>query len=109
MEYLSINDEYDYIKKNALQNYLTSQRHGVEEHMKARAQSMLTSIERFEQNNLKKLLGTITTGALDKVKSSMEDPETREEIDEQFFQSALQGIRAGVMRYENDPLLPIVT
>ena len=76
--------------------------------MKARAQSMLTSIERFEQNNLKKLLGTITTGALDKVKSSMEDPEKRAEIDEQFFQSALQGIRAGVMRYENDPLLPIV-
>ena len=109
MEYLSINDEYDFIKKNALQNYLTSQRHGVEEHMKNRAQSMLTNIEKFEQTNLKKLLGTITTGALEKVNSSLQDPAKRAEIDDQFFQSALAGIRAGVMKYENDPLLPIVT
>ena len=69
---------------------------------------MLTSIERFEQTNLKKLLGTITSGALEKIQTSMEDPAKRAEIDEQFFQSALAGIRAGVMRYENDPLLPIV-
>ena len=77
--------------------------------MKTRASNMLGTIERFEQTNLKKLLGTITSGALDKVKTSMEDPEKRKEIDDQFFQSALAGIRAGVMRYENDPLLPIVT
>lgn len=37
MEYLSINDEYDFVKKNALQNFLTSQRQGVEDHMKSRA------------------------------------------------------------------------
>ena len=109
MEYLSINDEYDFVKKRALQNYLTSQRLAVEEHMKTRASNMLGTIERFEQTNLKKLLGTITTGALEKVQTSMADPTTRADIDEKFFQSALQGIRAGIMRYENDPLLPIIT
>jgi len=46
---------------------------------------MLGTIERFEQTNLKKLLGTITTGALEKVQTSMADPTTRADIDEKFF------------------------
>jgi len=108
MGYVSINAEYDFVKKTALSNYLTNQRLALEGHMKQRAVAMLQGIERFEQNNLKTLLGTITQGALDKVHSSIKDPATRDQIDEQFFQSALSGIRAGVMRYENDPLLPIL-
>ena len=109
MEYMQINDEYDFVKKNSLRNYLTTQRLEVEQHMQSRAQNMLTNIEKYEQNNLKKLLGTITTGALEKVQHQLADPASRAEIDDQFFQSALRGIRAGVMKYENDPLLPIVT
>ena len=108
IEYVGINEEYDFVKKNALTNFLTNQRLAVEEHMKGRAKNMLTTIERYEQSNLKKLIGTITTGALEKVKSSLEDPASRDQIEDQFFQSALSGIRAGVMKYENDPLLPIL-
>lgn len=48
MEYVNINNEYDFVKKNALSNFLTNQRLAVEEHMKIRAQTMLTSIERYE-------------------------------------------------------------
>lgn len=108
MGYVAINAEYDFIKKSALSNFLTNQRLALEGHMKQRARAMLTGIERFEQANLKTLLGTITQGALDKVNSSITDPSTKDQIEEQFFQSALQGIRAGAMRYENDPLLPIL-
>lgn len=89
MEYVSINDEYDFIKKRALQSFLTNQRLAVEEHMKTRAQGMLTSIERFEQNNLKKLLGTITSGSLEKLQEKLADPTSRAEIDDKFFLSAL--------------------
>ena len=38
----------------------------------------------------------------------MADPSSRQEIQDQFFQSALTGLRKGVMEYENDPLLPIL-
>lgn len=43
---------------------------------------MLNTIERFEQTNLKKLLGTITTGALDKLQTQLADPTARAEIDD---------------------------
>jgi len=39
----------------------------------------------------------------------LDDPSRRAEIDEGMFESALAGIRSGVMTYENDPLLPILT
>ena len=78
MEYVAINNEYDFVKKSALSNFLTNQRLAVEDHMRVRAQSMLTSIERYEQANLKKLLGSITQGALEKVQASVQDPATRE-------------------------------
>lgn len=108
MEYVAINNEYDFIKKKALASFLTNQRLSLENHMKNRAQNMLTTIEKYEQTNLKNLLKTITTGAIEKVNSSIKEPSTRAEIDDQFFKSALTGIRAGVMEYENDPLLPIL-
>ena len=38
----------------------------------------------------------------------MADPTKRAAIQDQFFQSALAGLRKGVMEYENDPLLPIL-
>ena len=48
MEYVNINKEYDFVKKNALQNFLTSQRLATEAHMKSRAAAMLQSVERDE-------------------------------------------------------------
>ena len=69
---------------------------------------MLNSVEMFESNNLKSLLDTIGKGALDKVTAALNDPSQRDDIDEQMFQSALSGIRNGVMTYEGDPLLPVV-
>ena len=108
MEYVRINKEYDFVKKRALVNFLSNSREGLEHHFHTRAQNMLNSIEMFENNNLKNLLNEISTSALEKVKSSLDDPTRRAEIDQGMFDSALAGIRAGVMNYENDPLLPIV-
>ena len=107
MEYTRINKEYDYVKKRALVNFLANSREGLEQHFHGRSQNMLNSIELFEVNNLKKLLGQIGDGAKAKVAASLADPSIRAEIDEGMFQSALAGIRKGEMHYENDPLLPI--
>lgn len=109
MEYVRINKEYDFVKKRALVNFLSNSREGLEHHFHSRTQNMLNSIEMFENNNLKNLLDEIGKGALDKIQSSLNDPEKRAEIDQGIFESALAGIRSGVMTYENDPLLPIIT
>lgn len=38
----------------------------------------------------------------------MNDPAQKAEIDNAAFESALQGIRDGVMTYKGDPLMPIL-
>ena len=61
MEYVRINNEYDFVKKRALVNFLTNSRANVETHFHNRAQSMLSSIERYESSNLKNIIGSIST------------------------------------------------
>lgn len=69
---------------------------------------MLGSIERYEQANLKSLVGEISTQSFAQIQKQLEDPTSRAAIQEQFFQSSLIGLRKGIMEYENDPLLPIL-
>jgi len=54
------------------------------------------------------LLNGIGTSASEKMLASLADPEEKAVINEAAFQSALKGIAAGAMTYENDPLLPIL-
>ena len=108
MEYVRINKEFDFVKKRAMVNFLTNSRAELEHHFHNRAQNMLTSIERYEQNNLRTLLNGIGKGAVDKIHASMKDPNESIKIKEAAFQAALTGIRDGVMTYKNDPILPIL-
>jgi hypothetical protein len=109
MEYVRLNREYDFVKKRAMVNFLSNSRTEVENHFHNRAHSMLSSIERYEQGNLKGLLNGIGKGALDKVNAALNDSTTSAEIKEASFQSALTGIRDGAMTYKEDPLMPILT
>lgn len=109
IEYVRINQEYDYVKKRALINFLTNSRQELENHFHTRSLNMLNAVETFENKNLTNLVNGIGKAALAKVKSSMEDPESAAKIKEASFKSALQGLRSGSMRYENDPLMPILT
>ena len=108
IEYVRINNEYDFVKKRALVNFLTNQRANVEDHFHGRAANMLQSIERYEQANLKNLIGEISRESFQKIEAQLADPTARAAIQDDFFQSALAGLRKGVMEYENDPLLPIL-
>lgn len=109
MEYMRINDEYEFVKKRALVNYLSNSRNDLERHFHSRTTNMLTSIERFEGSNLKNLMNSIVSNAVSKVNSALEDPQQRERILQASFESALIGIRTGKMEYVNDPILPILT
>jgi len=108
IEYVRINNEYDFVKKRALVNFLTNSRLNLETHVQGRAQNMLNSIERYEQANLKGLIGDISSQSFAKIEEKLADPTERAMIQDQFFQSALAGLRKGIMEYENDPLLPIL-
>jgi hypothetical protein len=109
IEYVRIAHEYDFIKKRAMVNYLSNSRNELERHFHSRTQNMLTSIERFETNNLKSLMNSMTTAAVAKVNDALADPAQRERILQASFESALIGIRTGRMEYVNDPILPILT
>jgi len=69
---------------------------------------MLNAIERYEQTNLKSIVSSISTDSFAEISKQLADPTARAAIQDQFFQSALAGLRKGVMEYENDPLLPIL-
>lgn len=108
IEYVRINQEYDFVKKRALVNFMTNSRTNVETHFHGRAQNMITAVERYEKANLKNLISSISKESFAKIQEKMDDPASRAVIQDQFFQSALSGLRKGVMEYENDPLLPIL-
>jgi hypothetical protein len=42
------------------------------------------------------------------VQQAIKDPATKGEIQRQSFLSALKGIESGLMKYEADPLLPLL-
>jgi len=77
IEYVRINKEYDFVKKRALVNFLTNSRTNLEHHMHGRAQNMLHSIERYEQANLKGLIGDISTQSFAKIEEKLADPTER--------------------------------
>lgn len=108
MEYLRLVAEYDFVKKRALVNFLTNEKLNVEAHFHGRALSMLKQVQTFEQQNLRSHLREIALGSFDTVAKAINDPKSRPAIQAQAFQAALAGIRSGLMKYENDPLLPLL-
>ena len=108
LEYSRIDREYDYVKKRALVNFLTSQKLHSEAHFHSRATAMLGQIEHFEQANLKNQLKSIAVGSVDKVFALLEDPTHAAKIQRSAFESALDGIRDGVMTYKGDAVLPLI-
>lgn len=77
IEYVRINSEYDFVKKRALVNFLTNSRVALEGHFHGRAQNMLTTVERYEQSNLRNLIGKITQASFAKIEETLADPAGR--------------------------------
>lgn len=69
---------------------------------------MLKSVQNFENQNLKNHLKKIAVESFDKITESLNNEQSRKEIQKASFKSALQGIRSGIMQYESDPLLPML-
>lgn len=108
MDFVRINQEYEYVKKRSLVNYMTNEKLNLELHFHNRALNMLKQVQNFENQNLKNHLKQIALGSLEKVTSQFEEPSQKKEIQAGAFKAALEGIKSGVMRYQSDPLLPLL-
>jgi hypothetical protein len=106
VEYMRIHNEYRFIKKRALVNYLHNSRLNLEKHFHERAVAMLGSVKRFEKENLTTQMQEVARSAfqetLDTLKS---DPEGTQRSS---FLAALEGIKRGSMDYSQDAVMPIL-
>lgn len=108
LEFKRIDEEYEFVKKRALINFLTNAKMSSEANFYHRTVAMLNSIQQFEQVNLKTTMQQIAVGSVDKVLTAIEDPALAAEIKRASFNSALDGIRQGVMTYKGDAVLPMI-
>ena len=108
LEYNRIDQEYEFVKKRSLVNFLTSSKLNSEAHFHQRTVNMLNQVTHFEQANLKGQLREIANGSVETVLARVNDPVQGPEIQRQAFLSALSGIREGSMTYSGDQLLPMI-
>lgn len=104
---MRVHNEYEFIKKRSLVQYMTTQKLDLEKHFHDRASNMLTNIERYETSNLQNKLKSVTSEAMTATLAKVNGSE-KESITRDSFVAALDGITKGYMDYAEDPILPIL-
>jgi len=107
VDYWRLHNEFLGTKAELLNKYLETSRLLLKKHTYERTVSILRSTERFEGDNLNKLLKNMLEEAVNKVSEEVKGGNAAD-IRKQAFESAIKGIKQGKMTYEGDPLLPIV-
>jgi hypothetical protein len=99
---MRIHNEYQYIKKRSLLNYLVNSRMNVEKHFHNRTITMLNNITKFEESNLHEFKGI----AIECFQETVKEIHSNKNTKRSAFEAALDGIRSGEMNYQNDIVLP---
>ena len=84
---MRIHNEYKFVKKRSLMNYLSNSRMNLEKHFHDRTVNMLQNITRFENDNLNNLMNKLSVDAFDEARN-----EDVEALKKASFESALDGI-----------------
>ena len=58
--------------------------------------------------NLRNHLRQIALGSFETIQNSLKNADSKKNIQRDSFKSALAGISSGIMKYEHDPLLPML-
>ena len=107
VDYKKIHNEYKFIKKRSMVNFLTNERLNLEKHFHDRTVGMLKQIKSYEEQNLKNQLKSVSQRAFEATMKVI-DENKGNKISDQAFSSALDGIRKGRMDFSKDPVLPIM-
>jgi len=98
LELTRLNQEYDFVKKRALINFLTNEKLNLEHHFHERALNMLSNIQRYERMNLEHHVSKIAQDAFAVVLDAVKNTQA-EKFQRASFETALAGIRSGTMQY----------
>lgn len=107
IDYYLIHKEFTYVKKRVLATFLENERQGLNRHFQERTINLLNNIKQLENNNIKQEINTVAEGALKTVLNKVNDASQNQAILENAFESALEGLRKGVMTYDNDKIFPM--
>jgi len=107
IDYYFIHKEYSFVKKRLLAGFLENERLGLTKHFQDRSLNMLVNIKNLENNNIKDEISNISQTALNKVLETINDSRKNQEIMETSFESALEGLKSGVMKFNNDKVVPM--
>lgn len=107
IDYYLIHKEFVYIKKRSLSVFLENEKKNLEKHFYDRTINMLKTIENMENSNIRNKIKEVTEESLKTVLNKLNDPNTKKQIQQASFQSALDGLRTGKMTYKGDILLPM--
>lgn len=108
LEFRRIDNEYEFVKKRALINFLANAKLASEANFYNRTVQMLNQVQLFEEANLKTSMKNVADTAVDTVLARLDDPEHSTTIKRSAFEAALDGIRTGQMTYKGDALLPMI-
>ena len=89
VEYMRIHQEYQFVEKRSLVNFLCNERLNLEKHFHDRTVNMLRSISNYEELNLKNKLSSITQQAFEATLKRVHND--NEDIRKKSFLSALDG------------------
>jgi len=68
---------------------------------------MLKTIKSLEDSNIKNKMRDIADQSLKALNSYVNNPAEKQSLHNESFKSALQGLRQGAMKYQNDAVLPV--
>lgn len=95
------------MKQKLLANHIDVSKVELRKHAYQRVLAMLKQTEAYEKDNFNAEFNKLLKDAIDNIYSELQGA-GGEDIRSKAFESALLGIKAGEMKYENDAVLPLV-
>lgn len=106
MEYLELHKDFQAIKAESVNRFVQNEQINLKKHIQSRATNLLTTAQAMEQRNRQDQVNMILEKALAEVDKLQKNIPAS--VIDASFQSALDGIKSGVMDYKNDVVLPLI-
>jgi len=107
IDYYFIHKEYSFIKKRLLSTYLENERLSLNGHLNERALNLLKVANTMENSNVKSAINKAAEESLNSVIEQVKNPSKNKEILQSSFESALVGLKSGVMNFDGDKVVPL--